>query len=177
MKHMIPTNRNRLQYLLSTLLLLLLLPASACKGTDQIAETYDFRALGEEMRTQKLPLLLAFRADYCKYCRQLEDEYLKPMQQSGKYAERILIHRFTLDYSGDITDFNGKKLDANEFSARYKASITPTLVFVDADGKEIAEALVGYNSPDFYGAYLENAIDTAYKAMKTGDAAKNGGAP
>lgn len=132
-----------------------------------VEEASDFQALQKEMLDEKLPLLLAFRADYCGYCAQLEREYLEPMVNSGNYNKRILIRRFSIDKSGKITDFNGDKVDADEFSYRYKASITPTLVFLNSRGEEVAERLLGYSSPDFYGAYLENSIDAAYKAVNS----------
>lgn len=146
--------------------LALCLPATVT--AEDIEEAYDFHSLQQEMQDKKLPLLLAFRADYCGFCKQLETEYLEPMIRSGQYDSRILIRRFSMGSEHTITDFNGEKIDADEFAYRRSASLTPTLVFLDAEGKEVAERLLGYNSPDFYGAYLENAIDTAHKAVKEG---------
>lgn len=130
-----------------------------------LKEVSDFQALGEAMQAKKLPLLLAFRADYCGFCKRLETEYLEPMAKSGDYDSRILIRTFNMGDNRTVTDFNGAKIDAEKMTHRYKVSLTPTLIFLNADGKEIAEPLLGYNSPDFYGAYLENAIDTAHKAI------------
>lgn len=130
-----------------------------------VEDTSDFQALQKEMQEKKLPLLLAFRADYCGYCAQLEQEYLAPMVKSGDYANRILIRRFSMDKEDSTTDFDGEHLDAGEFAYRHKVSLTPTLVFLNAQGDEVAERLLGYNSPDFYGAYLENAIETAHQAV------------
>jgi len=121
--------------------------------------------------------MLAFRSDGCTYCRHFEEEYLKPMRQSGDYDKRIIIRQFTLETEDDIYDFQGKKVSADTFATRYKVSITPTVVFLDANGGEVAEPLVGYSNPDFYGAYLESAIDTAQKAVKTAQGTKNGGTP
>ncbi|MBU0654865.1 MAG: thioredoxin fold domain-containing protein [Gammaproteobacteria bacterium] len=154
--------------LTATLLLWLLMLTTqfpALAEEQIIEEASDFQSLQQEMLDEKLPLLLAFRADYCDYCAQLEREYLEPMIKSGDYAKRILIRRFSMGKSETVTDFNGDRIDADEFSHRHKASLTPTLVFLNAQGEEVAERLLGYNSPDFYGAYLENAIDAAYKAV------------
>lgn len=141
-------------------------PAFSTDAT--VPEAYDFHSLQQEMQTRKLPLLLAFRADYCGFCKQLETEYLEPMVNSGKYDSRILIRRFSMGNDHTITDFNGDTMDADEFAYRHKASLTPTLLFLNAEGEEVAERLLGYNSPDFYGAYLENAIETARKAVGDG---------
>jgi hypothetical protein len=42
--------------------------------------------------------------------------------------------------------------------------IAPTLVFLGPDG-EIAERLVGYGSPDFFSAYLDDRIETARRTI------------
>jgi thioredoxin-related protein len=138
----------------------------AVHADGNVAEAHDFHALQQEMQAKGLPLLLAFRADYCGFCKRLETEYLQPMVASGQYDARILIRRFTLDTEESVIDFNGDKMDTAAFVARHDASLTPTVVFLDAEGKEVAERLLGYNNPDFYGAYLEDAIATAQKAVQ-----------
>lgn len=158
-------NRRPTHTVFTTILLLMAL-AQPAQADENIAEAHDFHALQQEMQAKGLPLLLAFRADYCGFCKQLEAEYLQPMLTSGKYDTRILIRRFTLDNEESIVDFNGDKIDAEAFVARHDATLTPTVVFLDAEGKEVAERLLGYNSPDFYRAYLEEAIATAQKAVQ-----------
>lgn len=156
-----------LQLILSTFLLISALSPLAQGETEILQEANDLQKISVEMRDKNLPLLLAFRADYCGYCRQLEDEYLIPMAKSDQYAKRILIRIFSVDKTGTVTDFNGSQIDVDIFTQKYQGSTTPTLVFLDADGKEVAERLLGYNSPDFYGAYLETAIETANKAVNS----------
>lgn len=134
-------------------------------ANESIPEAIDFQALQREMQQKRLPLLLAVRADYCGFCRRLETEHLDPMVRSGKYDTRILIRRFDLGREQTIIDFNGERMDSDEFAAKHQASLTPTLLFLDAQGNEVAERLLGYSNPDFYGAYLETAITTAQKAV------------
>lgn len=150
---------------LLTMLLWMMSLTPAAIAAEAIPEANDFQALQQEMQRKGLPLLLAVRADYCGFCRQLETEYLEPMLRSGQYDSRILIRRFDLGSEQTIVDFNGEPIDADEFAARHQASLTPTLLFLDAEGKEVAERLLGYNSPDFYGAYLEEAINIAQHAL------------
>lgn len=149
-----------------SLLVMLTRPSFA---NDGVQDAQDFHALQQEMQSKQLPLLLAFRADYCGFCKRLEAEYLKPMVISGKYDSRILIRHFNMGEEQGVIDFNGDKISADEFAARHQVSLTPTLVFLNAQGEEVAERLLGYNSPDFYGAYLEEAINTAQQAVKSTD--------
>lgn len=162
-----PSLQKYLQSLLSTILMLLLPLSVLAHENTSLKEVDDFKSLREQMQTQTLPLLLVFRADYCGYCRQLEQEHLIPMEKSGEYATRILIRRFSVDKAETVTDFQGQTLSAEAFTARYQASLTPTVVFLNAEGQQVAEPLLGYNSPDYYGAYLEKAITQAQQAVQT----------
>jgi len=40
-------------------------------------------------------------------------------------------------------------------------SLTPTLLFLNADGEEMSEKLVGIWSEDYYGGFIDNRIDEA----------------
>ena len=50
-------------------------------------------------------------------------------------------------------------------AARYAVSLSPTVLLVDASGKVIAGPLVGLMTVDFYGAYLENALEQAARTL------------
>ena len=39
--------------------------------------------------------------------------------------------------------------------------MTPTIALVNADGEALVPNIIGYQSPDFYPAYLEQAIDVS----------------
>jgi hypothetical protein len=44
--------------------------------------------------------------------------------------------------------------------------VAPTVSFLSARG-EVAPPLVGYSSPDFYGAYLDDRIEQARAALRS----------
>ena len=46
----------------------------------------------------------------------------------------------------------------SRIAGRYKVHVTPTVLFVDSHGEEIAKRLVGVASLDFYGGYLDAAL-------------------
>ena len=56
-------------------------------------------------------------------------------------------------------------MSTDEFASRYEVSLTPTLLFLNADGVEMSEKLIGIWSEDFYGAYIDNRIDEARKRL------------
>jgi thiol-disulfide isomerase/thioredoxin len=107
-----------------------------------------------------------FSAEHCTYCEKLEEDFLKPMLRSGDYDDRVLIRKVKIDGFGTIRDFDGNKVDAEAFADRYKVYVTPTVVFIDGDGAQLARKRVGLSTPDFYGGYLDQSIDTALDVLR-----------
>jgi hypothetical protein len=44
--------------------------------------------------------------------------------------------------------------------------VTPTLLFLDAGGTEVAEKMVGINNIEFYGFYLLKNLQAAHEQLK-----------
>ena len=72
----------------------------------------------------------------------------------------------------DVTDrttallgFDGKSTTAALQTTAWKARFTPTVLFLGAQGQEMAERLVGIAVPDFYGAYLEDRLVASRKLL------------
>jgi thioredoxin-related protein len=131
-----------------------------------VKEVKDFSEVARLIGEKRLPMVLMFSSEYCAYCVQLEKDFLIPMQISGDYAQRAVIRKMKIDYGNTIRDFDGKPVDANEFASRYNISVTPTVVFLDGQGNQLAAKQVGLTTPDFYGGYLDASIDTALDMLR-----------
>ncbi len=133
-----------------------------------IPEITDLRNEAAQARAKRLPILVMFSSDYCPYCSVVKNDFLKPMMFSGDYEQKILFRVLELRAGADVIDFDGKKVNVWEFADRYKVRVTPTLVFIDYQGKPMAQKMVGLTTPDFFGGYLDNAITTAYDHVRGG---------
>lgn len=104
----------------------------------------------------------------CQYCELITREILMPMQLSGKYDKKLLFRKLNIfDDSNTIIDFNGNRVDATVFANRYNSAFTPTLLFVDPnDGKVLTDKMVGINTIDLYGFYVDRAVNKARKALR-----------
>lgn len=129
----------------------------------------DLRADGATAQAQQLPILLEFSAIGCVYCRQLESEFLVPMLISGEYTDKVIIRRLLVDTGQHVTDFDGTTRAAADIASRYKAWVTPTIVFIDSTGREVAERMKGINTPELFGGYLDACIDTALLQIRDPD--------
>lgn len=152
---------------LAALMLLAAVYAGAASSDDavrmQVAS--DLRLEAEIVRAGGLVLVLEMSDEDCAYCRKLERLFLLPMQRNAGYNAKILVRSIPLSDVDTVIDFDGRTLTTNEFAARYDVSVTPTLLFLNADGVEISERLVGIWSEDFYGAFIDERIDAAIEQL------------
>lgn len=122
---------------------------------------------GRQAERDCKPLLLEFSASTCSYCQLLEEEVLNPTLLDRDYDRRVLIRKVVIDGARQITNFDGRDtIGANQLARRYKVHVTPTLVFIDSQGQELAKRMVGVTTLDFYGAYLDAALDTAQQKLQ-----------
>ncbi|MEN8204744.1 MAG: thioredoxin fold domain-containing protein [Pseudomonadota bacterium] len=121
----------------------------------------DLQRDGNQALSRELPILLTFTSMICSYCEQLEQDFLQPMLLGGEYRDKVIIRKLEVDYGNTVTGFNGQRVTGSELSDRYRVFVTPTLLFVDGNGKELAERMVGINTPELFGGYLDACIETA----------------
>ena len=61
----------------------------------------------------------------------------------------------------NLEDFHGRLVSGRDFAEGYHAAITPTLLFLNSAGDEVTDRIVGISNLEYYGFYLNRAIDTA----------------
>ncbi len=154
------------------LLLALLLPYSLSVSADddlpyvEIKTVTDFSQLAETARSKGKIIMLEISASDCDYCELLEEEFIKPMLRSGDYNE-VLIRKIEMDSFDTIQNFSGQTSNPDEFSRVLKIKLTPTLLFFDGHGNEVSPRILGINSLDLYGWYLDEALKTGLQKIKT----------
>jgi hypothetical protein len=107
------------------------------------------------------PLILLVSLPGCPYCERLRREHLAPLlRESGGGVVQI-----DLGSREPVVDFDGATRSHDAIALARHATFTPTVLLLGPRGDELAERLVGAGVPDFYGAYLEQRIVTARKAL------------
>ena len=145
-----------------TLLVGALLPAVALAKDSALPVPASLPAVAEAAIRLGEPLVLLMTLPGCPFCELVRRSYLMPARQDAG------LHAWQLDVSNRTTallGFDGKPTTAALQTAAWKASFTPTVVFMGARGQELAERLVGVAVPDFYGAYLEDRLAAARKVL------------
>jgi thioredoxin-related protein len=114
---------------------------------------------GRLAHASQKPILILFSMIGCSYCEYVEEEHLKPMLRNAKYRSKVIIRRVMTDGYGSMIDFDGKKISAADFAHRYGAYLTPTVVFVDHQGKKLVPSILGVRNTEFYGLDIDEGLE------------------
>ncbi len=140
----------------------LLLPSLALAADTALPVPASLPGAAETAAAKKEPLVLLISLPGCPYCELVRRNYLLPAQRTGNLqAWQLNI----TDRTTPLVGFDGKATTAAAQVAAWKAGFTPTVLFLGANGQELAERLVGLASLDFYGAYFDDRMATARKAL------------
>ncbi|MEN6585705.1 MAG: thioredoxin fold domain-containing protein [Sulfuricella sp.] len=135
--------------------------AGAAVRSDELSFATDLTRDAEVAREKRLPILILFVAPNCAYCERVRHDFLLPMQRNPEYANKVIFRQLYLKSGKTLLDFAGKKTSHSQFAKQNQIKFTPTVKLFDADGNSLTEPLVGLTTPDFYGSYLDGAIDEA----------------
>jgi hypothetical protein len=83
------------------------------------------------------------------------------MRLAGVEPARVIVRKVMVEDYEKLRDFQGHTLSASSYAQRHSVHVTPTITLVNADGEALVPNIIGYQSPDFYPAYLEQAIDVS----------------
>lgn len=153
--------------------LLFLTPAwSTTTPSDQvkILVTQDLKSLSDTARSKNIPILLVITQDHCPFCHTVKEEILNPMRLSGEYGNKVIIREMLIDDGEVVVDFSGKRRDARDVAGDYQVWVTPTLLFLNPDGRELSARILGVNTIELYGHYVDAGIDEALGRQRGDDA-------
>lgn len=128
---------------------------------DEIPLVDDLSALGRTARRRRLPIVLLVSRSDCPYCALLKDEVLNPMVKSREYDDRALLGELMLDSEEPLRGFQGEYELRDDMASRLDADLTPTLLFLAPDGSELAPRILGVNTLEFFGFYVDRGIESA----------------
>ena len=115
----------------------------------------------ESALRQGNPLVVMVSLPGCPFCRIARENYLAPLlrEQNLPIVQVDMLARLPL------VGFQGAGTTHDEQIRAWSVKVAPTVLFFGRDGTEAARRLVGGMLPDFYGAYLDQRIATARKAL------------
>lgn len=147
-------------------------PAEARRHGSALERPQSLAALAARARAEGRPVVALFSREGCGWCEAIRREQLGHLAREAQ-ARGVLVVEFDLADARPFRPAAGpgraEGWAAEESPAalarRLGIRVAPTVAFLGAGG-ELAERLVGYGSPDFYGAYLDERIARARGAMR-----------
>lgn len=117
-------------------------------------------ALAQALARQQ-PLVVMVSLPGCPFCRTVRDSHLGPlMADTGQPVVQI-----DMRSRRAVRDFEGRATDHDSIVRGWGIGVAPTLLFIGRGGKEVAPRLAGASLPDFYGAYLDDRLAQARRAV------------
>lgn len=115
----------------------------------------------EKALKSKDPLIVMVSLAGCPYCKMARGSYLSPMQKQGFPIVQVDM-RSELQVKG----LTGQMQTHDQLVKQWRVSIAPTLIFFGPKGQELVGRMEGGFLPDYYGAYLDERIAIARKALR-----------
>jgi thioredoxin-related protein len=133
---------------------------------DGVPPVSDLQKDGGGARAINGVILLALVAENCVYCEHVLKDFLEPMSHNTSYQERVVMRRVLVTGLDDVRGFDGKSTTPAELAEQYGTNFTPTVVLLDSTGHRLVKALIGFSGADYYGMYLDEAIDAAVAKVR-----------
>ncbi len=143
----------------------LLLPLAAAAA---LPVATDLQAVARRAERSRVPVLVFFYAHSCAYCREVDHLFLEPEYADPAFHRKVIIRQVNVRSTRALRDFSGAMTSQAAFARRYGVALTPTVILLDAHGRQLVPPLVGVGNPDFYGSYLDAAVTRAAAKLQRG---------
>ena len=102
--------------------------------------------------------LLVFTKEGCNYCERLMRDQIAPLKLNAELGWLSIVE---VPMAGEepILLPDGRRASGRALAKAYDIKLAPTVVFLNRQGAVAAAQLVGYTSPDFYGAFIDQRIE------------------
>ena len=117
-------------------------------------------------REKQIPILILFSMQGCGYCKRVREEILIPTTLNADYDNKVILLEVDSSNYAKLIDFEGKVTTQAAFVAKNRVGLSPTVKFFDPQGHEVADPIVGLVTVDYYGGYLDQAIDTSIAKIR-----------
>lgn len=131
-----------------------------------VPELQDLQTLAQKAEAKNLPIMITVGAEWCDFCYVLKKNVLDPMMLGGDYEGKKLYMRYlSLEDDTPIPGIAGEKMVKREWAEKHKADLTPTVIFIDSYGREVADKIVGISALELYMGLIHQRLNQAYKNL------------
>jgi thioredoxin-related protein len=136
-------------------------PGPALRAVDDLARD------GHMAMQRRVPIVILFSLPGCSYCEVVRRNYLAPLLQDGEPGKRPLVRETDMSSHGPLQGFAGEAGSGSALAKQYGIRVAPSVLVLDGRGTQIAPVLEGGDVAGMYGAYLDDRLATARRAIGT----------
>ncbi|MBV0931980.1 thioredoxin domain-containing protein [Marinobacterium weihaiense] len=144
-----------------TLALLLLLVCLPLQAGDRLPYFSGFDTLSRTAPNARVLVMLFSQPD-CRYCDLVREEFLLPLQSQQRTD--LAIRELKVPSDTEVRNATQQLVTPGTFAKQYAIAFYPSVLVISPDGTPLGEPLIGISSRDFYGFYLDQAINKALAA-------------
>lgn len=130
----------------------------SAKSNQRLVQPASLKAAAQAAVRQGHPLVIMTTLQGCPYCDVVRDQFLQPALSAGRLLAAQVDIR---DRKTPLQDFAGNSRTGADMAREWRARFAPTVMFFDAQGRELAERLVGVPLVEFYDQYLWQRMEQA----------------
>ena len=119
----------------------------------------DFQKDAALAKEKKGVVVVMFSGAHCSYCETVLNEFLIPMSRNADYQAKMVVRKVETSSYLELKDFQGGKTPHRRFAGDSGVRMVPTVMVFDSAGKLLSKPVVGLGTIDYYGYYLDQAID------------------
>jgi thioredoxin-related protein len=131
----------------------------AARAEEGVPHAFDLRKDAQAAREKNGVVLVMFSGASCSYCERVLNEFLIPMSRNADYQSKLVFRRVETFSARELTDFQGRKMSHGKFAGKSGVRMVPSVMVLDGEGRRLAKPLVGLTTVDYYGYYLDQAIN------------------
>lgn len=122
----------------------------------------DLRREAAAANARGLPLTVLISRSDCTFCHEVRVQYLAPKTREGSMMAVELVS----DFRRTVRIADGRTLSNADAARALGGRFFPTVVFLSAEGRQLAEPIVGAGKGGFYEAFLDNALADAARTLR-----------
>lgn len=138
---------------------LLMLASAFAFAAPAVPLLTDWQADSREAARSQRPVVLFFTLPGCRYCEDVRQRYMLSLVREGK-----LVREVVLGSAAPVSGLEGATTQ-DAVVRKFGVRAAPTVLFVDARGRALAEPIVGGDVAGMYGGYLDNAFERAGREL------------
>lgn len=140
------------------------LPVALAAPAAEVPAATDLRADALAAAKNGQPLVVLYSRSDCHFCEEVRRDHLAPLAASAAKTG-LRVRQVDQDSEQSVVDFNGRVTRHERLAATEKVRLVPVVAFYGPKGERLSEAIVGARLPDFYGSYLERALEESRRKL------------